>query len=114
MLKPRSHCRRSLSHRYGGIGFVLLLSSLQPNTATAAAIEEADDDYLSHPTVTITRRPGSTLEEYRYNGTLYMVKIIPDKGYPYYLIDSDGNGSFDRRINPLENPHLVQWRLWSW
>jgi phytoene dehydrogenase-like protein len=35
-------------------------------------------------------------EEYRIGGRLYMVKVIPKKGPPYYLIDPNGSGVFVR------------------
>jgi hypothetical protein len=54
------------------------------------------------------------VEEYRSNGRLYMVKITPARGYPYYLIDSDGDGSFDTRRNELDPPNIHQWILFRW
>lgn len=38
------------------------------------------------PEVTITTRGTEIHEEYRLNGQLYMVKVIPARGAPYYLI----------------------------
>ncbi|MCW8888185.1 MAG: DUF2782 domain-containing protein [Gammaproteobacteria bacterium] len=64
--------------------------------------------------VTIIRRKETLIEEYRQNGILYMIKITPKRGYPYYLIDSDGDGSLETRRNELDNPEVVQWRLFSW
>lgn len=55
-----------------------------------------------------------TIQEYRLNGQLYMVKIIPYKGPPYFLIDSDGDGSFETRRNELDNPETVQWEILRW
>lgn len=66
------------------------------------------------PQVTIIRKQESMIEEYRLNGDLYMVKITPTRGYPYYLIDTDGDGSFETRRNELDAPAVVQWRLFSW
>lgn len=44
------------------------------------------------PEVTITTKGTEIHEEYRYNGQLYMVKVKPAKGPPYYLIyDERGN-----------------------
>jgi len=66
------------------------------------------------PEVTIIRRKETLIEEYRHGGTVYMIKITPKRGYPYYLIDSDGDGSLETRRNELDNPEVVQWRLFSW
>lgn len=82
--------------------------------------ESAEDVYnqveeeLGEEPVTIRRRGEVTIEEYRRNGRLYMVKIIPGKGVPYYLIDSDGDGSLETRRNSLDDPEVVKWRLFSW
>ncbi|MCW8919699.1 MAG: DUF2782 domain-containing protein [Gammaproteobacteria bacterium] len=66
------------------------------------------------PQVTITRHRMATVEEYRMSGRLYMIKITPSKGLPYYLVDSDGDGSLETRRNSLNDPEVVKWRLFSW
>ena len=66
------------------------------------------------PEVTIIHKEESMVEEFRLNGELFMVKITPSRGYPYYLIDTDGDGSFETRRNELDAPAVVQWRLFSW
>ena len=38
------------------------------------------------PEVTITTKGTEIHEEHRYNGQLYMVKVTPKNGPPYYLI----------------------------
>jgi hypothetical protein len=38
------------------------------------------------PEVTITTRGTEIHEEYRVNGQLYKIKVIPAKGKPYYLV----------------------------
>lgn len=54
-------------------------------------------DASLEPQVTIQRRGGQTIEEHRVRGRLYMVKVTPEHGVPYYLIDQDGKGDFTRR-----------------
>ena len=45
------------------------------------------------PEITIVEEEDKTVYEYRDNtGRLYMVKVIPKKGRPYYLLDTDGDG----------------------
>jgi hypothetical protein len=66
------------------------------------------------PQVTITRHRTATVEEYRLGGRLYMIKITPSKGRPYYLVDSDGDGSLETRRNALDNPEVIKWRIFSW
>ncbi len=48
------------------------------------------------PQVTITKRGEDQAEEFRMNGKLYMVKVTPPHGVPYYLVDSRGDGVFSR------------------
>jgi hypothetical protein len=79
----------------------------------------ADDAYSQveeglEPQVTITRHGKAAVEEYRVNGRLYMIKITPSKGLPYYLVDSDGDGSLETRRNSLDDPEVVKWRIFSW
>jgi uncharacterized protein DUF2782 len=46
--------------------------------------------------VTIVKRGGDTVEEYRIGGRLYMMKVTPPHGVPYYLVDHNGNGVMTR------------------
>lgn len=46
------------------------------------------------PQVTIRRQGEDKVEEYRMNGRLYMIKVTPPHGTPYYLVDRKGTGSF--------------------
>jgi len=57
------------------------------------------DDSLE-PQVTIKQREGSQVEEYRLNGRLYKIRVIPDQGVPYFLIDLRGDGNFTRMDTP--------------
>ncbi|MEN8169353.1 MAG: DUF2782 domain-containing protein [Pseudomonadota bacterium] len=66
------------------------------------------------PQVTIIRRGKEMVQEYRVNGQLYMIKITPSKGLPYYLVDSDGDGSLESRRNSLDDPEVVKWRIFEW
>jgi len=53
-----------------------------------------EDDPSLEPQVTITQRGEDKIEEYRINGRLYMIKVTPRVGLPYYLIDNQGDGTF--------------------
>jgi hypothetical protein len=55
------------------------------------------DDDVGEPEVTIQQRGEDTYEEYRMNGQLYMIKVTPRTGVPYYLIDPAGTGNFARQ-----------------
>jgi hypothetical protein len=66
------------------------------------------------PEVTIIKRGTETVEEYRVNGRLYMIKVTPSStGIPYYLLDENGTGKFSRR-DDLDNPVKVpMWVIFS-
>ena len=66
------------------------------------------------PEVTIREDEEETHYEYRINGRLYMVKIVPNVGPPYYLIDTDGDGSLDAREREIGEFDVPQWVLFSW
>jgi hypothetical protein len=67
------------------------------------------------PEVKITKRGEDIIYEYRVNNQLYMVKVVPRIGFPYYLVDQDGNGSLESRYSDLE-PNLVvpRWIIYRW
>lgn len=57
--------------------------------------EGAEDTYLE-PEITIVVTKQAVQYEYRINGQLYMIKVVPEKGKPYYLIDPNGTGEWHR------------------
>ena len=69
------------------------LEPLPPPPAMDNAANDADNE----PEVTITKQTEQTVEEYRVGGRLYMIKIIPKVGKPYYLVDDRGDGKFSRQ-----------------
>ena len=78
-------------------------------------IEGGLDEELLEPQVEIIKREDRTIEEYRVNGRLYMVRITPDVGPSYYLIDADGDGTLEQRRHELdENQALPTWVLFRW
>ena len=67
------------------------------------------------PEIRIIRRAEDTVEEYRFNGKLYMVKITPKFGRPYFLRDTDGDGKMETRLSSIYSDMVVpQWVLFSW
>lgn len=67
------------------------------------------------PEVTIIQKEEEIIEEYRINGRLYMVKITPSVGKPYYLLDSDGDGRLESRMSQIYSDFVVpKWVLFSW
>ena len=67
------------------------------------------------PDITIIRKGKSTVQEYRRSGRLYMIKVIPDIGPPYYFLDNDGDGKMDVRTNDLDRgSNINMWKIWEW
>jgi hypothetical protein len=58
------------------------------------AMDNASDE---GPEVTIIKQTEQTVEEFRAGGKLYMIKITPKVGKPYYLVDDQGDGKFSRQ-----------------
>ncbi|MGH8641869.1 MAG: DUF2782 domain-containing protein [Burkholderiales bacterium] len=69
---------------------------LQPLPAPPPPPPGYEPDPSLEPQVTIYQRGSDTIEEYRLNGRVYMVKVTPTTGKPYYLVDNIGNGKFVR------------------
>jgi len=67
------------------------------------------------PDITIIRKGKKTIQEYRKNGVLYMIKIVPAIGPAYYLLDTDGDGNMDVRRSDLDRGNYVnQWKILEW
>ncbi|MBE0439719.1 MAG: DUF2782 domain-containing protein [Gammaproteobacteria bacterium] len=89
----------------------------------------ADDNYLEKPPVipepladgesiepeiNIIQENDRTVEEYRLNGELYMVKVTPAVGPAYYYIDTDGDGSLESKQFELQSGLVPNWILFKW
>jgi len=75
---------------------------------------KVQDEQLE-PTVTIREEEGEQIEEYRYNGQVYMVKVTPRVGVPYYLVDTDGDGNLETSPSKgLDPVKPVFWKIKEW
>ena len=89
-------------------GFLLLLAAMAMPVAAQQPASSPDDrppaliplDEGIEPQVTIRQQDGGTIEEYRVNGRLYKIKVTPQRGEPYILIDRRGDGAFVRHAGP--------------
>ena len=101
--------------------FIPALSFAEPPPQVEAGPEPPDlpmpvqSGETLEPDITIIRRGKKTIQEYRINGELYKVKIIPDIGPAYYLEDVDGDGNMEVRGTDLDNKIKInQWQIYSW
>lgn len=84
------------------------------NIAEQPLPPKVQDEQLD-PVVTIRDEEGKRIEEYSRNGQVYMVKVIPEKGLPYYYIDSDGDGRLETApTKDLEQVKPVYWKVKEW
>ena len=101
----------------------LLLLALLPLSVIAAPLPadppppiptSAVSDGEDMPEVRIIEQKQATITEYRSHGKLYKIKVTPKNAPPYYLIDNEGKGRFDRGDNPaLENIPVPRWVLFE-
>jgi hypothetical protein len=76
------------------------LEPLEDIPPPSIGAEENPDE----PVITIIKKEGETIEEYRVGGQLYMMKITPKHGVPYYMHREDQDGAW---VNDGPNPPLV-------
>jgi len=76
-----------------------------------------DETERLEPTVEIRRdKDDNIIEEYRLEGRVYMVKVTPKNGLPYFYMDDDGDGQLemresDRAAHPVKP---VFWKIKEW
>lgn len=104
---------------------VLLLAALPvaaEDSVPTGQLQEVDPELSVTPTpgqatmpdeeVTIRRRGTETIEEYAIQGRVYKILVRPQVGPAYYIVDNDGDGSFETRQDDLHrNPPVPQWVL---
>lgn len=74
-------------------------------------LDQTIDDNLVEPQITIKKKGTDTVEEYRINGELYMMKITPAHGVPYYLQKQDQEGGWSRFDGPSPPLAIPKWIL---
>lgn len=69
----------------------------------------ATDPDNIEPQVTIRSEGNNKIEEFRFNGRLYAIRVTPRNGKPYLMVDKDGKG-----LAPIDNnPGLVRPPQWT-
>ena len=118
----------NMYNNYKNLGLVLLVlalvqlpltvSAAPKPTATPADAQLLEDippppignDDADEPQITIIKKKGETIEEYRINGQLYMMKITPSHGVPYYLHKEDQDGSWIN-TGPTPPMSIPKWTI---
>lgn len=86
-------------------GGFLQAPQVVPSPVTGESVE---------PDITIRTEGQQMIYEYRVNGQLYMIRIQPQFGPPYFLIDTNGDGVMDIRNSDARDISIPQWVLFSW
>jgi hypothetical protein len=87
-----------------------------PSSAPAPAPLAVPQTDIPEPDVNIREEPQQTVEEFRTHGRPYMIKVTPRNGLPpYYMVDNDGDGTLETRVNSPSNPPATpRWVLFRW
>ena len=89
---------------------------LQKNNLEPITINKGvQDEFANEPTpdISIVDKQNATHYEHRIGGKLSLIKVVPKFGFPYYLIDREGNGTFER-VELGDNITTPKWVLFSW
>jgi hypothetical protein len=66
-------------------------------------------DPALEPQITIVQRGEDRIEEFRIRGRLYMIKVTPPHGRPYFLIDQRGDGQMRKYDDLSPNFQVPMW-----
>ena len=101
-------------------GAITMTYAADANKAQRELLEEVppppkviEGEPMEEPQVTIRKKGKETIEEYRLNGKLYMMKVTPEGGVPYYLHKNDPEGPWvnDGPTPPLSVPQWILFRF---
>lgn len=84
-------------------------AGLQPIPEPPPPPDGLNLDPALEPQVTILKRGDDRVEEYRIKGRLYMIKVTPPHGVPYYLIDEKGDGRMSRQESLDSGLRVPMW-----
>lgn len=72
------------------------------------------DDTANDPNLSVKayQKGGNIIEERRIKGFLYSLKVTPNTGKPYYLINA--NGDTNTLNNHRPTTKIPAWQLLSW
>ncbi len=76
----------------------------------AEVVEEQEQQELQAD-VTIKRDKDKVIEEYRINGRLYMVRVIPSVGKPYFIKFPENGRAIRGELDDIQTPY---WKLFEW
>lgn len=88
---------------------ILLLLTTRP---ALSALSEADLTATDEIITLVENGADQRIFEFRQNGILMMIKVIPESGRPYYLVPASGQAHY---TDLTDQKHLYpQWTLIEW
>jgi len=97
---------------------VAIAGEPEKNEARVFSSEDVDPSLIEEsfePEINIQQFDNREVQEYSVNDHVYMLKITPKNGFPYYLVDPDGTGEMEYKRDTVGlevNP--PQWTLFRW
>jgi hypothetical protein len=112
MRRPWS-CRSLAIGLLGGCAATLATTTWSQPSLSELDLRVTEADIA--PQVRVRDYENRTVEEFSVNNNVYMVRITPAAGAPYYLVDTDGSGDMEwNRGQPDRDIQVPQWALMSW
>ncbi len=103
-------CFSIVPNQVGGlVGVFLFLYLLLP--ATNSIAQSSTDDF-NDDDIEIVEGEQRTIYEYRNNGILMMIKIVPKVGRPYYMVPADGSAHYQSLDH--KKKLYPQWVILEW
>ena len=94
--------------------FILFVVTLSLGSVSASAEEIflSPETRDAGPDIEIVIGEEKTIYEYRANGVLIAIKVVPKTGRPYYMVPADGSPHFES----LDHAKALypQWVLFEW
>lgn len=98
---------------FGGVLLAQQPPGDPPDNAEPPPLPE--EGSVIEPEVRIIHKGEDTVREFRVQGKLVAVQIIPKNGAPYYLVDADGDGELETRRSELDPNILIPgWVIKRW
>jgi hypothetical protein len=73
----------------------------------------ADQPADAQPDIVIKKKGEDKVEEYSVHGQVYMVKVTPPHGIPYYLVRKSVDGGWSRMEGPGDHIAIPQWVIFT-
>ncbi|GBE08474.1 hypothetical protein BMS3Bbin11_01054 [bacterium BMS3Bbin11] len=95
-----------------------IAGAAEKNGAPVFSSEDVDPALIDEnlePEIKIQQFDNREVQEYSINNHVYMIKITPKNGFPYYLVDPNGTGEMEYKRDTVGlevNP--PQWTLFRW